>query len=173
MNYRNDLIKLIDKFNVEAVEEFKEAEMKIINDSSFRKMFRKHDYDGNMRKLKSIKKRAQKLDPKTVKVPESDRETRELQKQFEKCMIVFSSVCDAYIQMQLALKEKSEGSGLQYKEYRLIHDRVKAARAALNEHMHDMDILYSDFADITRGHDVEEEIEQFGNIKVMTYEDLK
>ncbi|MDD6190703.1 MAG: hypothetical protein PUB75_03870 [Firmicutes bacterium] len=173
MDYKLELIKLIDKFIVESVEEFKEAEVLILNDCGFKKMFRKHDYQGNINKLKAVKKHAQKLNPSSVKVPESDVETRKLQKQFEKCMIVFNSVCDAYVQMQLALKEKAEGSGLQYKEYRLIHDRVKAAKAALNDHMHDMDILYSDFADITRGHDEEEEIAQFGNVKVMTYEDLK
>lgn len=173
MDYRQELIKLIDKFNVESVEEFKEAEMGIINDSGFKKMFKKHDYEGNIRKLKSVKKRAQKLDPSAISVPESDRETRELKKQFEKCVVVFSSVCDSYVQMQTALQEKAEGSKLQYREYRLIHDRVRAARSAFNDHMHDLDVIYSDFGDVARERNDEEEIAQFGNVKVMTYDDLK
>ena len=43
MDYRTELLNMINKFNIESVEEFKEAEMLIVRDSKFksiRKMFR-------------------------------------------------------------------------------------------------------------------------------------
>ena len=43
MNYRTELLKMIDKFNVESVEEFKEAENKIVADSKFRQITKKKD----------------------------------------------------------------------------------------------------------------------------------
>ena len=108
MDYRTELMRLIDRFNVGSVEEFKEAEALIVKDSKFASITKKKDYDGHIRILKKVKTNAQKLDPKAVKIPESDSETLELRKAFEKCLVIFSGVCDSYIQMQTALKDKAD-----------------------------------------------------------------
>ena len=76
MDYRTQLMRLIDKFNVESVEEFKEAENLIVRDSKFSSITKKKDYDGHMQILKRVKTKAQKLDPKSVQIPEEDMETQ-------------------------------------------------------------------------------------------------
>ena len=56
MEYKKQLIKKIESFYVDVVEEFKEAELQIMADSKFRSIFKKKDYDGNIAKLRSCKK---------------------------------------------------------------------------------------------------------------------
>ena len=41
MEYRTELMRLIDSFNIQAVEEFKEAENRIVLDSKFRTIMKK------------------------------------------------------------------------------------------------------------------------------------
>ena len=166
MDYRTQLIRLIDKFNVESVEEFKEAENLIVRDSKFSSITKKKDYDGHMQILKRVKTKAQKLDPKSVQIPEEDMETQELRRAFEKCLVIFSGVCDSYTQMQKALKDKSEGEKLKYSQFKQYNDRVRFARASLNEHMHELDILYSDFVEFSQ----DDEEEDFGGVEYKTYD---
>ena len=53
MDYRQTLINMVDRFNVTAVEEFKEIELKIIADS--KSIFKKNkDFDGHIKKLRKI-----------------------------------------------------------------------------------------------------------------------
>lgn len=169
MDYRTHILKMIDKFNIESVEEFKEAEMRIVRDSKFTSIMKKKDYGGHIEMLKKVKNKAQRINPKAVVIPEEDVRTRELRKAFEKCLVVFSSVCDGYIQMQTALKEKSEGTDLKYGQYKEINDKVKAARASLNENMHEMDILYSDFVDFVESDDEED----LGGVEYKTYDSFR
>ena len=61
MEYKKQLIGRIESFYVDVVEEFKEAELQIMADSKFRSIFKKKDYDGNIAKLRSCKKDAQKI----------------------------------------------------------------------------------------------------------------
>ena len=61
MEYKKQLIGRIESFYVDVVEEFKEAELQIMADSKFRSIFKKKDYDGNIAKLRSCKKDAQKM----------------------------------------------------------------------------------------------------------------
>lgn len=166
MDYRTQLLKMIDKFNVESVEEFKEAEARIVRDSKFTSITKKKDYDGHLRMIRDVKKKAQRIDPKTVEIPEDDLNTIELRKAFEKCLVIFSGVCDSYIQMQTALKEKAEGAPLKFSQYREINSKVRFARASLNENMHEMDILYSEFTDFMEGDDSED----FEGVEYRTYD---
>ena len=166
MYYRTELLKMIDKFNVESVEEFKEAENKIVADSKFRQITKKKDYGAHISKLRSVKKKAQKIDPKSVKIPEDDKEAIELRKIFEKCLVIFSGVCDSYIQLQTALKEKAEGSDMKFSAYKEFNDRVRFARSNLNENMHELDILYSDFVEFLE----DDKDEDLGGIEYRTYD---
>ncbi len=166
MDYRTELLKMIDKFNVEAVEEFKEAENKIAIDSKFRQITKKKDYNGHIANLKSVKKRAQKIDPRTVKIPESDKVTTELRKAFEKCLVIFSGVCDSYVQLQSILKEKAEGAKINYADYKEFYNKVKFARGSFNDNVHEMDILYSELAAYLE----DDKSEDYGDIEYKTYD---
>ena len=168
MDYRTELVNMINRFNVESVEEFKEAEMLILKDSKFRSIRKKKDYGGHVTMLKKVKGKALRIDPKTVAIPESDKEALQLRKAFEHCLVTFSAVCDSYVQMQLALKEKAEGADISYGQYKEIHNKIRSARAKLNEDMHEMDILYSDFAQFSQADDSED----LGGVAYKTYDQL-
>ncbi len=156
MDYRTELMQMIDKFNIESVEEFKEAEMRIVRDSRFSRIRKKKDYAGHIQMLRTVKNKAKKIDPKAIKIPESDEETQALRKAFERCLVNFSAVCDGYVQLQLMLKEKSEGASIGYTEYKTLNNKVRSIRSDFNEKMRDMDILYSDFVEYSKGDDTED-----------------
>ena len=168
MDYRTELMNMINKFNVGSVEEFKEAEMRIVRDSRFRSIRKKKDYDGNIRMIRTVKSKALAIDPKTVQIPEDDVDSQELRHAFEKCLLTFSKVCDAYVQMQSALKEKSQGADISYGQYKEINDKVKSSRVQLNDTMREMDIIYSNFIEYSKG-DTEEDL---GGVEYKTYDQL-
>ena len=117
--------------------------------------------------LKDVEKLL-KLDPKNVKIPETDPNTMDLKKAFERCLVVFSGVCDSYVQMQLALKGKSEGEKLSYGQYKEINNKVKHMRSRLNEVMQELDIMYSDYAEYSAMDDSED----LAGIAYKTYDQL-
>lgn len=168
MDYRTELLNMINKFTIESVEEFKEAEMLIVRDSRFNSIRKKKDYDGHVRMLKKVKSKALRIDPKSVKIPESDIETTQLRKEFEKCLLTFSAVCDGYVQMQLALKEKSEGAKISYGQYKEINNKVKSARSKLNDCLDDMNILYSNYTEYS----YEDTSDDLAGVEYKTYDQL-
>ena len=99
MEYKKQLIKKIESFYVDVVEEFKEAELQIMADSKFRSIFKKKDYDGNIAKLRSCKKGAQKIRTTDLQVPKADKTTAEVVRTFESCIRRFNALCDAYISL--------------------------------------------------------------------------
>ncbi len=170
MDYRRDLIKLIDRFNIKSVEELREVEMRIIADSKFTMIIKKKDYNGHISNLRRIKQNTQKINPQKIPVPESDREAAELKSIFEKCIVIFNGVCDAYIQLMNALKVKSEKTAkVSFGEYKEINNKVKFAKENFNANMHDMDIMCTDFAEFNE--DIEDET--LTGVEYMTYDSIK
>ena len=168
MDYRTELLNMINKFTIESVEEFREAEMLIVCDSRFNSIRKKKDYDGHVRMLRKVKSKALRLDPKSVKIPESDIETTQLRKEFEKCLLTFSAVCDGYVQMQMALKDKSEGAKISYGQYKEINNKVKSARVKLNDNLDEMNILYSNFTEYS----YEDNSDDLAGVEYKTYDQL-
>ena len=66
MDYKKQLVEKIEKFYVEIIEEFKEAELQIIADSNFRSIFKKKDYGKNISMLKNCKKQVLKIDVSNI-----------------------------------------------------------------------------------------------------------
>ncbi len=149
MDYRTELLNMINKFSIQSVEEFKEAEMRIVRDSKFKSIRKKKDYDGHIQMLRKVKSKALRINPKSITIPEDDIDATEMRKAFEKCLLTFSAVCDGYVQMQIALKEKSEGAKISYGQFKDVSNKVKEVRAKFNEHMQEMDILYANFSEYT------------------------
>lgn len=170
MDYRQTLIKMIDKFTVRAVEEFKEIELKIYGES--RSIFKKNkDYEGNIKKLRRCKTNAQKIDPKSVKVSEDDKQAKGLMDTFQKCLVIFSGVCDAYIQFETALMNKANGEEkVSYSDIKNFRDKMRLGRENLNKNLDELNIWYAEFNDMERAK--EEDIEDLGGVAFMTYEDL-
>lgn len=146
MDHKKQLIGKIESFYVDVVEEFKEAELQIAADSRFKSIFKKKDYDGHIGKLRACKKQCLDIDTGDLHIPKTDREAQEVEKRFQRCLVIFNALCDVYIQLQMALKKKAQKEELKYSEYRDIFQKVQASRASLNDALHQLDIVYTDYA---------------------------
>lgn len=146
MDHRKQLIDMTEKFYIDVVEEFKEGELQIIADSKFKSMFKKKDYDGNISHLRKCKKEALAIDVTQIDFPADDEESREVARRLERCLVVFNSLCDSYIQLQMALKKKSNREELKFSVYKEIFQKVQTARNTLNSALHDLDMVYTDYA---------------------------
>ena len=145
MTDKKKLIRVLDQFYVDCVEEFKEAELKIAADSKFRSIFRKKDYDSNVDMLRECKDRARKLRFPTGDIGKGDTQSQELIRQTETCIRRFTRLCDSYIQLQLALKKKSEGGKMSLSEYNEIYRRTQEDNRDMNRELKELDILYTDY----------------------------
>lgn len=145
MEYKKRIIQVIDRFYVDCVEEFKEAELKIARDSKFRRIFRKKDYGSNIQILRDCRKRTGSLRFPMGDIPKEDQQTRDLIRQAEGAIRQFSRLCDAYVQMQISLQKKSEGEDVSYKDYREVYNRSQEERIAMNEQLAELDLLYTDY----------------------------
>ena len=145
MEYKKRIIKTIDQFYVECVEEFKEAEIKIANDSKFRRIFQKKDYGSNIEVLRSCKKNTRELKFPTGDIAKGDEASKELIRVTEGCIRQFNRLCDSYIQMQLALQKKANGGNMPYGEYKQIYNRTQEDRVEMNARLQELDLLYTDY----------------------------
>ena len=145
MDYKKQLIDRIENFYIGAVDEFKELELFLMADSKFKNMFKKKNYDGNIEKLRKCKKEVLKMSPEDIALPGEDRETAAIIAAYEKCILSLKNLCDSYIQLQEALKRKSEGGALKYSEYKLVFEKVQGSRDKLNGALHELDIIYTDY----------------------------
>lgn len=146
MDYKKQLIDLVEMFYVDVVEEFKEGELQIIADSKFKSLFKKKDYDGNIMRLRKCKRQALEIDVRAVNLPNEDEEAREIAKRFERCLAIFNNLCDSYIQLQTALKRKANKEELKFSEYKEVFQKVQTARNTLNRALYDLDMVYTDYA---------------------------
>lgn len=143
MNHKAQIVNIVEKFYVDVVEEFKEAELQIMADSKFKSIFRKKDYDGNIMKLKACKKEALGLN--TSGIAADDEDARGVLRQLERCLAVFNNLCDVYIQLQTALKSKANKEELSFSSYKKIFDKVQGTRERMNGELHELDIIYTDY----------------------------
>ena len=147
MDYKKQIIDKVESFYLDVVEEFKEAEMQIIRDSKFKMIFKKKNYDGNIEHLKKCKKNALNIDVNDIEIPADDRMARQVVKAFEKCLVHFNNLCDTHTRLQMGLKGKAENKEkLKFSDYKELFQKVQTARNSLNSALHEMDLVYTDYA---------------------------
>lgn len=139
------LIQRIEHFYIDVVEEFKEAEQQIINDSQFRSIFRKKDYDGNIVKLKACKKLAQEIDVIDLQI--DDSASKAVVENFSRALSAFIALCDAYVQLQVFLKKKALKEEAKLSTYKEIFAKVEQCKTVVNNALHDLDIVYTDYTE--------------------------
>lgn len=147
MDYKKQIIDKVESFYLDVVEEFKEAEMQIIRDSKFKMIFKKKNYDGNIEHLKKCKKMALNIDVDDIEIPADDRMARQVVKAFEKCLVHFNNLCDTHTRLQMGLKGKAENKEqMKFSDYKELFQKVQTARNSLNSALHEMDLVYTDYA---------------------------
>ncbi|MBQ0079185.1 MAG: hypothetical protein KBS66_04735 [Eubacterium sp.] len=139
------LVDIVEKFYEDVVDDFKEAEGIIINESKFTSIFKKKNHDRNIKKLRSCKKKCIVLPVETIKLEAGDDVGQEVMKNLERTRFAFNALCDAHIQLQLSLQKKSDGEKVGYGEYKEIYNRVNKCRTDLNSQLHELDIIYTDY----------------------------
>ena len=145
MTDHKELIKRIEHFYIDVIEEFKEAEQKIINDSQFRSIFRKKDYDGNISVLKKCKKLALDIDVQDLHIEKEDEEANDVLARFGRALAMFNALCDAYVQLQVYLKKKSLKEETKLSTYKEIFRKVQQSKMVVNVALHDLDVVYTDY----------------------------
>lgn len=147
MDYKKQIIEKIESFYLDVVEEFKEAEMQIIRDSKFKMIFKKKNYDGNIEHLKKCKSMGLKIDINDINIPAEDTLAKQVFKAFEKCLVHFNNLCDTHTRLQVGLKNKAEGKEeMKFSTYKELFQNVTTARNSLNSALHEMDLVYTEFA---------------------------
>ena len=66
-------------------------------------------------------------------------------KNLERARFAFNALCDAHIQLQQSLKNKSEGTKVKYSEYKEIYNRMQKCRSELSVQLNDLDIDYTEY----------------------------
>lgn len=145
MSDRDKLIERIEYFYIDVIEEFKEAEQQVINDSKFSGIFRRKNYDGNIEKLKQCKRAALKIETKDIKT--EDAASADVALRFNRALAMFNALCDAYVQLQVFLKMKSEKKPAPLSKYREIFAKLKKQKTAAGIALHDLDIAYTDYTE--------------------------
>ena len=118
MSDQKNIIDKVEYFYIEIVEEFKEAEQKIINDSKFRSLFRKKNYDGNIALLKDCKGKVLGINIMELKKQAQDQESKELTRQLGQALAAFRELCDAHVRLQVFLKKKARKEDAPFSQYK-------------------------------------------------------
>lgn len=141
------LIQKIEYFYIDIVEEFRETEQQIMNDSQFRSIFRKKDYDGNAAHLKQCRNAAQNISIKGIAIDDGDESAQEVARRFTQAVTSFRNLCDAHIQLQMLLKRKAQKEKIGFLEYKESFDKMNRARQETNRTLRDLDIVYTDYTE--------------------------
>ena len=166
MDLREQIVKTIDEFYVNCIEEFREAEVKIANDSRFRKIFQKKDYDGNIQLLHKCRKAAIELKFPTGDLPAGECAEKDMMQLCQECIRRFIKLCESYVTMQTALKGKSKGEDLPYKKYNELYHKTQENHVSMNQALKDLDMAYAEFTEDMAGPSGK------GSGEYLTYDDI-
>ena len=141
------LIQKIEYFYIDIVEEFRETEQQIMNDSQFRSIFRKKDYDGNAAHLNQCRNAAQNISINGIAIDDGDESAEEVARRFIQAVTSFRNLCDAHIQLQMLLKRKAQKEKIGFLEYKESYDKMNRFRQETNRALRDLDIVYTDYTE--------------------------
>ena len=147
MGYKEEIIKQINRLYFDSIEEFREAEARIANDSKFRRIFGKKNYSANIDLLKECKKTANDIRFPVDEIPEEDVDSQEIVKMGMEGIRVFNKLCDSYISLQMTLKKKSEGEDVSYLDFRKSYNETIKKHNEMNEAIRELDLLYAEYTE--------------------------
>ena len=145
MKARTEILSDIEYFFVDVFERQKELDLKIYAESSPKYIFKKKDYDSNIKEYKRLKELALKIDTSEYAPDEKDEDLLELVCIFEEMLALYNQYTDRGTAVQVFLKRKSEGEKILNSEYREATQRQKATAAAFSRSFNELSVAYADY----------------------------
>ena len=143
MEDRQSIIDAVESFYVEIIERYKDLERQVAGESRLRTMFKKVDYKARIAKFKELKKKAQSINVKKIKVDKDDELSIDVRDKLGISLSLFIKVIDAQVSCQTFLYKKSEGEKVSTIDYKKMVYNVQRATEELQNGLRSMDAVYA------------------------------
>ncbi len=140
-----DLLNTIEYFFTDIFESQKDLDLKVYVEASPRNIFKKKDYEGNIREYKRLKDLALRIDTESIETDENDCELMELFCMFEETLALYNLYTDRGIAVQDFLRRKAAGEKPANSEYKEATSRQKSAAASFSRSYNDLSVAYADY----------------------------
>lgn len=140
-----DLVNAIEYFFTDIFEGQKDLDLKVYVEASPKNIFKKKDYEGNIREYKRLKDLALRIDTESIETDENDYELMELFCIFEETLALYNLYTDRGIAVQDFLRRKAAGEKPANSEYKEATSRQKSAAAAFSRSYNDLSVAYADY----------------------------
>lgn len=143
MAERHYIIEAVDFLYGNIIEKYKDLERQIAGESRILTMFKKVDYKARIARFKDLKKKAQNINLKKIKIDEDDELSVEVRDKLGIAISRFNRLIDAQVSCQTFLYKKSEGQKMNNSDYRKAVDNVQRATEELQNGLRNMDAVYA------------------------------
>ncbi len=143
MAERQYIIEAVDLVYSNIIEKYKDLERQIAGESRILTMFKKVDYKARIARFKDLKKKAQNINLKKIKIDEDDELSVEVRDKLGIAISRFTRLIDAQVSCQTFLYKKSEGEKMNNSDYRKAVDNVQRATEELQNGLRNMDAVYA------------------------------
>ncbi len=140
-----NLINAIEYFFTDIFESQKELDLKVYVEASPKNIFKKKDYEGNIKEYKRLKDLALQIDTDSIEADEDDYELMELFCIFEETLALYNMYTDRGIAVQDFLRRKAAGEKPANSEYKEATSKQKSTAAAFSRSFNDLSVAYSDY----------------------------
>lgn len=145
---RQGIIDAVESFYVEIVERYKDLERQVAGESRILTMFKKVDYKSRIARFKDLKRKAQSMNVKKIKIDEADELSADVRDKLGIALSLFVKVIDSQVSCQTLLYKKSEGEKMSMIDYKKAVYRVQKTTEELQSSLRGMDAVYANLEEI-------------------------
>lgn len=143
MAERQGMIEAVDFLYGDIIEKYKDLERQVAGESRILTMFKKVDYKARIARFKDLKKKAQNISLKKIKIDEDDELSVEVREKLGIAISRFIRLIDAQVSCQTFLYKKSQGEKMNNGDYRKAVVNVQRATEELQSGLRNMDAVYA------------------------------
>ena len=140
-----DLLNSMEYFFTDIFEGQKDLDLKVYVEASPKNIFKKKDYEGNIKEYKRLKNLALQIDTDSFEIDENDYELMELSCMFDEMLALYNLYTDRGIAVQDFLRRKAAGEKPANSEYKEATSKQKSTAAAFSRSYNDLSVAYSDY----------------------------
>lgn len=140
-----DLLNTMEYFFTDIFESQKDLDLKVYVEASPKNIFKKKDYEGNIKEYKRLKNLALQIDTEAIEVDQNDYELMELFCMFDEMLALYNLYTDRGIAVQDFLRRKAAGEKPANSEYKDVTTKQKSTAAAFSRSYNDLSVAYADY----------------------------